>query len=209
MNEDTAVIRIPQTARPLTPSLFTIEARLAELVALLDECETDEEREATQKEIQAYFQQEVRKADGIVSYLLFADQQEAAAKSEITRLEERRRTWKARLERVKEATLLAMQTYSLKKIEGKTHTLAIRANGGADPVVVTEPGLIPARMQQVNVTMPLDTWEILLKGKPGLALVCTKIEESQVLKEKVRDALKEGPVAGAHVGERGSHLRWS
>lgn len=110
-------------------SLFHIEAELAQLVSLREEMsEAGEDTAAVDQQIAEYIAREIRKTDGIRSYLRHCDHMANGAKEEADRLTELANLWTARRDRLKAIVLRVMQDNGLTRLEGKTGTLLVRAN---------------------------------------------------------------------------------
>jgi hypothetical protein len=195
-------------------TLYDIESRLAELLDLrsiieedgmLDEPGRSQSLAAIDAEIEQYFLREVKKVDNIAAaihaYIDAAEQVE----DEIDRLENRRRALIATADRIKQSTLNAMQTHGIKRVETPTNVLRIQGNGGLAPLVIDDPEKIPDELCTVTVSMNADDWIRIVQE---VEFRYTK-KTCEPDGERIRAALKEGSVDGAHLAERGQHLRLS
>lgn len=179
---------------PVEPrlSLYQIESELAELVEFRESCETDEERKVADTQILAYVEREVRKVDGIRSYLKHCEMMAAAAKEEATLQSGRARAWQNRVDGLKDAVLGVMQLRELKKLEGRTGFLMVKGNGGLQKLDITDETLVPPQYCEVTVTMSVADWlfaqaEFLKRGVGVGNMIATR----QVKTDLVRKALSE------------------
>lgn len=190
-------------------TLFDIESGISGLVNERDECETDAEREQVDQAIAAYIAAEITKVDGIRSYMLHCQIMSAAAQEEAERQRVRAKQWEARAANLKAMCLRVLQSAGKKKVEGRTGALMVKGNGGLAPLNVTDESMIPEEccVYAGKIAGPL--WLRTVVVCPWLeqpfAGEAVKMER-QVVNGLVRDSLKVGPVAGAFLGDRESHL---
>ena len=110
-------------------TLYNIESELAQLVSLREEmAESGEDTAAVDQQIAEYAAREITKVDGIRAYLRHCDFMEDGAKAEAHRLQELASLWAARKARLGAIVLRVMQDNGLTRLEGRTGTLAVRAN---------------------------------------------------------------------------------
>lgn len=122
-----------------------------------------------------YLRAEIKKVDGTADFILMLDrlcheQRERKGSTErceldreIDRLKARRDQLRGVLAHIKDAVKFVMEGMSWregkpKKLEGVRHSLTLRGNGGAQPVVVTDESLVPDELCSVTVTMTADLW---------------------------------------------------
>ena len=141
-------------------SLFDIERALHELLDAWQEAATPEALAAAEQAIAVYAQVEVRKADGIAAYLRGCDVMAGAARDEAIRQTKRQQTWLARKDCLKAFVYDTMNSFGVRKIEGKTATLSIRGNGGVQPLTVYDASLVPDELCDVTVTMSAFEWSV-------------------------------------------------
>ena len=123
-------------------SLYEIIDHLGALLDTLDMVASDEERKAIEAEINAYCVAEVRKVDGIAGYLAHCEAQQQFAAAEIKRLQARKGVYEGRQERLEEYCIRVMEDAKVKKLEGKTATLWLRACPSS--VQILDEAAIPA-----------------------------------------------------------------
>jgi len=148
-------------------SLYNIENELLELLQLREEVEGDQaappdpaELAEIDKQVQAYVEREVRKADGIGDYLNECITRADALEAEAQRIRERAGMWRRRYESVRNTTLRVMQLFHLKTVEGVRHTLAVKRNPPS--VEIRQPDLVPDQYQCIAVKLSLDVWKAVL-----------------------------------------------
>ena len=200
-------------------TLYDIESRLAELLALEVSVKEDPDMKpheqalalaAIDAEIEQYFLREVKKVDNVAkaihAYIDAAEQVE----DEIDRLENRRRALIATADRIKQSTLNAMQNHGIKRVETPTNVLRIQGNGGLAPLVIDDPAKIPEHLQTATVKISVRLLRSICKTLTEVE--CRELYSTNVEPDgpRVRSAIAEGQtVDGAHLAERGSHLRLS
>jgi hypothetical protein len=189
-------------------SLMDIETDLHELFTHWQEAESPEEIAAAESSLMACAEAQCRKVDGVRKYWRFCDQMEAAAKAEAEAQRKRAQMWGARRDRLKAMVQYVMETFHVKRFEGNQGSLSLRGNGGRQPVEVSNPDLIPDEFIRVTVEMSGEVWEEIMKYfgptwvKEKMGRVVTKAPALSLIGE----ALERGPVAGARLSERGSHV---
>lgn len=202
LREDTHGV-IPYAGDPKL-SLFQIEQEKLDLIQFREDCETDEERQAVDEQIQAYVGREIRKVTGIAALLKHFKAQAAIAKAEEERAAKWRKRWEANYERLKNMVHGVMIALELPKVEGATDRFRRQKNPVA--LEVTDATVIPADYLKANIRMPLKEWEALRDFIPfgysikGLAVT------SEVDTVALKAALQSGEVTGAKLAH-GEHLR--
>lgn len=188
-------------------SLFDIERGLHDLMGAWQDASTPEEIESAEVAIRAYAELEVKRVDGIRRYLRACDAQAAAAKAEMVAQAQRVRMWEARRDRLKAFAFDAMQSFGVKKLEGTTGSLAIRGNGGKQCLTITDPSMVPDELCDVTVTMPWDTWQVLIEWTGVELKNDVRIGPRAPRNEAIRAELEsDKPVAGARLEARGESL---
>lgn len=157
---------------PLNPqprnslSLYQIERELDELLQLREDLNDGvtvplEEREAVDKQIADYIGRELRKVDGIAHAIRVYGVAQRAAHDEASRLEAREAALANRVAYLMRATTAVMQQHGIKRLETATNVIRIQANGGVQPLEVSE-GLKPEEFHDVTITVSLDLWIAML-----------------------------------------------
>ena len=162
-------------------SLWDIESGLHELM------EAREEADATgilaiDQAILDYIHREIEKVDGVRAYLKHCDIMAKAAREEANRQQERAQRWESRRDRLRTFCLMTLEAFGRKRLEGRTGSISIRANGGLRPLVITSEADIPERFKIQVVSYQID--------KAGLRVV---LEAGET-------------VPGAHLEERKNHI---
>lgn len=218
-------------------SLWNIEAELANLIDLRDQmAEAGEDVVPCETAIREYCQRELQKVDAIRSYLKHAEMMAAAARSEAEQQAARAKAWQARIDRLKEFCKVTMETWEAKRLDGSTGSILLKANGGRQPVTITNADLIPeelvqyegrisgAAMEQMLQAMPtllayrntdatiwmrgVDLERIPHKGRiaEALAAACPNCKGLTPIKCEECDGTGHSKVPGAHLGDRGQHV---
>lgn len=191
-------------------SLFQIEDALVQLMEAREEVTDPAEVEQVELAIRQYVEAEVRKVDGIRGYLRHCVLMEAGAREEAAIQSRRANAWAARKERLKEMCKDVMEHAQVKSLEGNTGRLRVQGNGGVLPLVITDESQVPEECCKYVGWIGGSLWHAILNsvtnmgdGRPGSYWNDYKMERV-VDGDRVRAAL---PVPGAHLGERGTHLR--
>lgn len=173
----------------------------------------------------------VRKVDGFRGYLLHANVMAAAARAEKNRQAANEKAWADTVEHLKTVALAVLNEIGESRLEGKTGAIRKQVNGGKVPVVVSVPALVPDEFCTFELTVGpeayqalaklLPSWigrqDVLIERKPHLGRV------ELALKTPCSDCAGTGlggsdvcrfcngsgsrGVPGAHLGERGEHIR--
>jgi len=169
-------------------TLFDIGEDLRALALLMDECDDELSREATEA-FDEWFAElsknEATKLDGYVGLIKTLEMEATAATAEAEQYLMKARVRKSRVKWLKERIKGYLETTERKKVETATkRTIAIQANGGALPVLLDEsidPASIPDEFIVVSRTPnTARIWEHLSAG---------------------------GSLPFATLGVRGTHLR--
>lgn len=138
-------------------SLFQIEQEMAELIAVREECESDEERGVVDAQIQEYVGREIRKVSGIAALLKHFKSQAAIAKAEEERAAKWRKRWEASYERLKNMVHGVMMALDLQKVEGATDRLRRQKNPVS--LEITDTAAIPERYLKATIRMSFEEWK--------------------------------------------------
>lgn len=168
-----------------------VEAEIAELYAYRDECETDEERAAVDKAIREYVNpKEVKKIDGLRSFMKHCRTMIHAAREERELQDARAKAWEARLDWLKQYVLGVAEALGKKRFDGKTGYLLVKGNGGVQALTITDESLVPDEFCEVTVTMSIQAWQATLSKVKGT--FPTRVTEQRCVRsDLVRKALSE------------------
>lgn len=143
-------------------SLYQLEAAIVELFALRDEAEHEADSQSVaviDQEIQKWVAAELRKVDGVVSFIRETDVRAHILETEAKRLTRRAQVWRAKGQRVADAALRAMQDHGITKpLHGNSSTLRIQKNGGQEPLELSEGHLLPTEYRLITVTLRETEW---------------------------------------------------
>lgn len=164
----------PVIAIDRNKSLFAIEDHLEALFNSIDMIEDEALRAEAEREIDLYLQAECRKVDSIASYIAHCESQQQHASAEIKRLQDRKRAAERNQERVEASVQRVMELWGMKKLEGRTSSLSLRACPPS--VEVVDQAQVPPGYLVTKVTESVDKMAAkvaLVAGKiiPGLSLV--------------------------------------
>lgn len=109
--------------------------------------------ESAQVVVQECLKSEVRKADRILAWLDRTAALAAMRRKKGNELLEMARAGEAQVSWVKELTVRIMREMDLKKCEGALGFLRRHGNGGAHPVDIRQPELLPAKYQRFTLTV--------------------------------------------------------
>src|ERR1017187_8124170 len=104
-----------------------------------------------------------------------------------------------------------MQMIGKKRIDGTAgRYLSVQGNGGVQPLGIQE-GLVPGGLRDVTVKMPLDAWAPVQLHAPQDPVSASAVMRAKVLANepsngRIPQALKNGPVPGCTLQERGVRL---
>jgi hypothetical protein len=228
-------------------SLWQIDATIAQLLEMREDllahpetnsAEWEQGVAAVTSELQRYVTEQLpAKVDSYIGLIRRDEAVAAAAEAEAERYAAIAKARRARVKYLKDTALAVMQASGKKRLEGRAGgALRLQANGGAQPVEITEPSLVPDEMCDVTVTIAAQCWtrwvqvlranqwtiEPYLKRGPDrtprlkdiaaeLARKCDKCEGHGLL-ENGDDCPECGGdgqrrVPGAHLAARGEHVR--
>src|SRR5262249_42563161 len=102
--------------------------------------------------------------DRVAQFIHYCDGMADLAKAEIKRLQARQKHFETTAERVRTMVLHVLDSFGVKKLEGRTHTLVKRK---CPPSVgINDEAAIPSVFKRVTVTLPLTQWHKLLTAVP-------------------------------------------
>lgn len=213
-------------------SLYNIEATIVSLFALLDEAEADGDakaREVIEGQIKEWVGAELRKVDGIATFIRESEHRAELAKEEAQRLADRAKHWQAKADRLRACTMEAMNAHGIRKLETPASSLTVVGNGGLQPLD-RQDDLIPNEYKLFIATLNHKQWRAFLEQYPGFIPRAVEVDTAAIreaLHERVPcpdHATRSGPVVdrcrrcsgtgtvprevpGAHLLPRGQHLR--
>src|SRR6185312_11754845 len=169
-------------------SLFQIEQEMAELIAVREECESDEERGVVDAQIQEYVGREIRKVTGIAALLKHFKAQAAMAKAEEERAAKWRKRWEANYERLKNMVHGVMLALDLPEVEGATDRFRRQKNPVA--LEITDAAAVPEQYLKATVKMSFADWKalVLLAGCFGDGVEFKEIEKRFAVTSEVDSA---------------------
>lgn len=158
-------------------SLYEIVDHLSALYDTLDLVETPEERAAIEADIAAYEVAEIRKVDSVAGYLAHCEAQQKFAAEEIKRLQERKKTWERRQERLEDSIQRTLVAIGKTSLDGRTSTLALKKCPAS--VEVLDLDLVPMEYIRRKIEDSVDKTAAkpdLIAGVeiPGLKLITDK-----------------------------------
>src|SRR5262245_21218970 len=163
---------------PIDGSLFDIIDHTDALFNSIElTAEGSEERAALEAEIYRYLDAEIRKVDNIAGYLAHCESQQEFAAQEMKRLQDRKRGWERKQERLESYIMRVMDGVGVLKLEGCIHTLKLMACPASVEVINQEQ--VPPDYLRVTVCEAVDKTaakKAMMSGVevPGLALVRDK-----------------------------------
>ncbi len=192
-------------------SLYVIEDSLNQLVELREAAEAEGDSEALKvidEQIASYLTKEAAKVNSYCGLIRRREDDSAAIREEILRLEALEKAADADVARLKANALAVMQRFGVTKLETPTNKLRVQKNGGKQALEAT--GEVPSRFIVATVTLPLETWRAIVRtlSVSGGFPMLQSVKESGAPDNKlIREALERGEkVSGARLLERGHHL---
>ena len=163
-------------------NIYDLTNEYINLLALAEDPEVDlEELSTAMEEISGEIED---KADGYAFVVQRINSDIDSISAEIKRLQERKKVFESRAERIKETLMKSMNAIGRKKIQTATHTFTVAKNGGKIPVVISPFATandIPDEFRSVKYDFN---------------------------KDAIREALEAGEILDfAELGERGESLR--
>lgn len=211
----------------LEVSLYTIESHLSNLIEMreqtlaslkLAESEGDlpqtierlnEEAVEIEAAIQLYIKTEIAKVDNIRAFWRHCELMRDAAKAEAETQAQRAKAWGSRLDRLKEICRAVMETIPFPagkphKLEGRTGSLTLKANGGKQAVEITDESLVPDEFTRKTVTLSPLLWNDVLNelsDKMIKRLVAEAVESKRIVSlSLIGEALQKPCAACNGVG---------
>jgi hypothetical protein len=164
-------------------SLYNVESAIVELHLLRDEAEHEGDSQAVaviDEQITEWAKAELRKVDGVASWIRECEARAQVAKEEADRLRDRAKEWQAKADRVREAALRAMQDHGIKRpLQGTHSTLRLQGNGGLQKLEVFDIEALPDEYKAVVVKIPADMWRELqsyIQKKPSFPVLAFSVE---------------------------------
>ena len=178
-------------------SLWTIEATVLELSEIIESPDTsDEEKNVAKQELAKWVEASVMKVDRVRAFLKHCEIMESAAKDEAAAMKARAEKWGNRARRLKDLCLAAMNAAGKKRVEGRSGVLRIQANGGKQPMNITNESLIPETYRLYKIHLNAGEWLAIQKlildrpnGERTLREIMTRVT-SVVDEQKVRHELE-------------------
>ena len=147
----TSVIPIDRPALPAVKTpLFEILDHFSALMESYEGLEDEELRAQCEVEIQAQLLAEIRKVDNIANYLQHGRAQQAFAKAEAKRQQERAQRWEKREAQLLGYVQAAIEHFGLQRLEGQTNTFVLKKLPAS--VDITDETLIPVEYIRVKVS---------------------------------------------------------
>ncbi len=155
-----------------TLSLYKLDAELTDLLSYRAERIEDrdspasaEELEAVDGAIAAYMEQLPRKVDGVASVLRYFDEQVEFADREIKRLRARKTQFEENAQRLKDCAAIVLEKQPMpakgcRKLVGSHSTLMLKGNGGVQPLVISQPDLIPDNLCRMEGWVNQELWDL-------------------------------------------------
>lgn len=163
-------------------NIYDLTNEYINLLAMAEDPDVDiEELSSAMEEISGEIED---KADGYAFVVQRINSDIDSISAEIKRLQERKKTFESRAERIKETLMKSMNAIGRKKIQTANHTFTVAKNGGKIPVVISPFATandVPDEYRNVKYDFN---------------------------KDAIREALEAGEVLDfAELGERGESLR--
>ncbi len=230
-------------------SLVELHSGLYDLWKERDEAETPEQVAMIDAEIQRHVDTHIRKVDGIADFAFVLDRLSHEPRErkgvkelcdidqEIERLKVRRDRFRNMLASIKDMLKFAMQGMDWqegkpRKLEGVRHTISLRGNGGALPVIPTDESLIPDEFWDVTVKMDGEVFNAIWGEDDLITVIKRELSLSRIAKAlnepceycegagkyvvetdsdepitcKSCGGIGKASVAGARLGERGESV---
>ena len=148
------------------------------------------------------------KVDRIGRFIRVMDARAAYCKGEASRLAMRARVAENKVEQTKNLVMYFLQSREVSKMEGKQFTLR-RQKNSQDSVRISDPAVIPLRLQRVEARFDGALWEQIIAAVPTetRALLIAGIQDTTPVNDAIKQAIaRKEDVAGATV-TRGYHVR--
>lgn len=135
-------------------TLYEIIDHLGALLDTLEGAGDPEVIRSIEADIAACLDAQTRKVDAIAGYLAHCEAQQEAAAAEIKRLQERKSLYEKRQERLKAYVVRIMEDLQVRKLEGETSTLMLRACPPS--VEILDEEAIPEQYKVTRVAVSVD-----------------------------------------------------
>ena len=135
-------------------TLYDAVEHVTVLLDTVDLVEDPEQREAIERDLASAIEAEIRKVDSVAQFLAHCESQQQFAAEEIKRLQERKQFWARKEDRLKGYIQVVMESAGLKKLEGRTNTLSLRACPAS--VEVLDEAAVPEEYTVVKVESSVD-----------------------------------------------------
>ena len=202
---------------PADRRLFEIADDLCTYMETLEMVKEDATHDPEQvKELQAQIDrlgsELVKKAENIAGVLRRIKNECELIAAEEMRLTARRIAFEKAAKWLKSYTMSVMREKGMPYLKTPTVTLAIQGNGGIQPLVID--GEVPPEFKDITVKMPMIVFTVICRELEDGLYSDVRRDIKQVALEpsqaRIREALARGQdVPGAHLGERGKHLKIS
>lgn len=159
---------------PISGSLVEIQDHLSALFDTLEGCDDPAVQEQIHADIDAYLAAEIKKVDNIAGYIAHCEAQQEFAAEEVKRLQERKRSWERKQERLEGYIQRIMEANGKARLEGRVSTLVLKPCPAS--VEVLDQKLVPQQYLRITVSEAVDKTiaRVDLKNGidvPGLRLV--------------------------------------
>ena len=166
---------------------------------------------AEQAEIQQRIEQLgvelVGKVDSLAGVLRRIPRDIADYKAERDRFAAKANAAERGLKWLKEYVARTMREHGWKHLKTERNTIALRGNGGVQPLEITDAAAVPKQYLVATVTMALEDWNLVACCLLAADLA---VPEHRITQEPsnalLREALKSDEVPGARLLPRGEHI---
>ena len=165
--------------------------------------------ETMQLALRAYIEGAIRKVDGVVSFLRFADSQRELAKAEKKRVAAIEDRWERRIEVLETACVSVLRTIGEKRMESASNVIRRQKNPPSALVVV--PSQIPSQYVRVTVQMTEEEWKntCATLADEHDYIIKAEVKQREFMLASIRDAMKrDESVPGAVLDTEREHLRY-
>ncbi len=187
-------------------SLYRIETALVDLVEAREAAEDEETKHACEVALQEYLCAEIAKCDGIVAYIRDREARSTMALAEAERMRRIAVRLTNEAQRVKDATLWAMQVMDRPRIEGRLGTLKVVKN--PPKVEIYNDELVALEFKTATITMPAQLWLDLCSWLSSHPTAWATMEEvTQVVGSADSFTSRKADIAKALKEREGTCLR--
>ena len=148
------------------------------------------------------------KVDRIGRFIRVMEARSAYCKAEAARLLARGKSAEAKVEQTKALILYYLQGREMTKMEGKQFTLRCQKNS-QDSVRVSDPALLPLRLQRVEARFEGGTWEQILAALPQelKPVLVAGIQHLAPMNDVIKQAIARNEAVEGATVTRGYHIR--